>query len=276
MLHSMKNELSIQKWMRNKGALVDIRPESSFIQGHLPDATSLPFAELPDRLHELPTKAFALWVLADEINRQKAVVFLESKGYVVAGSSCFAALQGLHFETGTKSKRLWKANAFLEEVVLKYASSLAESFLDIGCGSGRDMVFLALAGKKVSGIDHKKQALVKAQSFSRRNGLSIQTVLQDIEQQPYNLPQSETIVVMRYLHRPLFDTIKKQISPGGHIIYQTFMQGCEIFGSPRRPCFLLKKDELATVFKGWDIIIDRIDHLADGRPVNSFFARKPL
>ena len=84
------------------------------------------------------------------------------------------------------------------------------------------------------------------------------------------------ITVVRYLNRDLFDQIDAAISPGGYIVYQTFVTGAEAYGSPKNPNFILQFDELSKVFSGYQIIVDRIDELKDGRPVASFVAQKPM
>ncbi|MDX1353617.1 MAG: methyltransferase type 11, partial [Thiomicrorhabdus sp.] len=64
--------------------------------------------------------------------------------------------------------------------------------------------------------------------------------------------------------------------PGGFVLVQTFTEGAEEFASPKNPNFILKTAELTQVFAGYNIIIDRIEKLADGRPVASFLAQKPI
>ncbi len=52
-------QLSIADLYRRLGTqdvvLLDVRPHLEYVAGHLPDARSIPLAELPDRLDELPT-----------------------------------------------------------------------------------------------------------------------------------------------------------------------------------------------------------------------------
>ncbi|TEW55959.1 tellurite resistance protein [Psychromonas sp. RZ22] len=62
------------------------------------------------------------------------------------------------------------------------------------------------------------------------------------------------IIVFRYLHRPLFQYLKKAIKPGGVIIYETFTEQNKAFGRPHREAFLLKKNELKNIFSDWEII----------------------
>ena len=55
------------------------------------------------------------------------------------------------------------------------------------------------------------------------------------------------------------------------------MQGCEntAIGRPRNPKFLLAPNELAEQFKGFELLLDELELLEDGRPVSAFIARKP-
>jgi len=78
----------------------------------------------------------------------------------------------------------------------------------------------------------------------------------DFEQETNELEhkQFSGVLVFRYLHRPLFASIKQAILPGGIIIYETFTQGNEKYGRPKNPDFLLAKGELVEQFKDWQIL----------------------
>ena len=85
----------------------------------------------------------------------------------------------------------------------------------------------------------------------------------------------DLVFVIRYLHRPLFPYLKRIVKSGGVFMHQTFMQGSEVFGSPKNPNFLLKPNELALLFQDWAVLYDEIEYLEDGRPVSAFVARRP-
>lgn len=78
----------------------------------------------------------------------------------------------------------------------------------------------------------------------------------DFEQETNELEnkQFSGVIVFRYLHRPLFESIKQAILPGGIIVYETFTKGNEKYGRPKNPDFLLAKGELVKQFKGWKIL----------------------
>lgn len=54
----------------------------------------------------------------------------------------------------------------------------------------------------------------------------------------------DVIIVINYLHRPLFNNFFNALAPGGLIIYETFAEGNEYLGHPKNPEYLLKNNEL--------------------------------
>ena len=118
--------------------------------------------------------------------------------------------------------------------------------LDLACGGGRHARHLAGLGHEVTAIDREPQSLE-----------SIRFVRADLEDgSPWPLPgeQFQGIVVANYLHRPLFPDIASALSPGGVLIYETFMRGNERFGKPSNPAYLLEPGELWRAFAGLHII----------------------
>ena len=111
--------------------------------------------------------------------------------------------------------------------------------LDVAAGKGRHSQFFAERGHRVTAVDCDTSALAP---HSR-----IESVQADLEDgSPWPLPDRSfgAVVVTNYLHRPLFPRLLGSIAPGGVLIYETFMEGNERFGHPRRPEFLLKDGEL--------------------------------
>lgn len=117
--------------------------------------------------------------------------------------------------------------------------------LDVACGSGRHARLFLNQGIKVVAIDRELQDIPGARF-----------VQADLEGgTPWPLPgeQFEGVVVTNYLHRPLFETLKECLKPGGVLIYETFMLGNERFGRPSNPSFLLRPGELLAAFKGLSV-----------------------
>ncbi len=121
--------------------------------------------------------------------------------------------------------------------------------LDVACGSGRNLRWLAEAGWHVTGVDRDSAATAPLQSLAK-------IIDADIENGPWPLSRQgfDLVVVCNYLWRPLFDDIKSAVKPGGWLIWETFADGQQTIGRPARPDFLLQRGELLRVCEGWRIV----------------------
>lgn len=274
--------------------ILDLRAAANYQAGHLKSSTWLCWQDLPECLNELPATPAKLFLVGDKEEIEAASIFLDSKGYEVNGSLVIeddAAMQKWSESlpgmvvAGKDSKRLWSPSPLLSNWVSELiqegfdpkSSKPRPKALDLGCGGGRDAVFLAQQGWQVTGIDQEARVLKRAKQLAAKSGASAKFKCCDLKKAgcfPDN--EFDLVVVVRYLNRELFDQIDAAIVPGGYIVYQTFVTGAEAFGSPKNPNFILQIDELSKVFSGYQIIVDRIDELEDGRPVASFVAQKPI
>lgn len=124
------------------------------------------------------------------------------------------------------------------------------NIIDIACGSGRNGFELARQGHHVTYLDKDPDALdtiINTQSDAT-------TIQADLEcDSGYQLPsnQFDAVLVFRYLHRPLFNSIVDAIKPGGLIIYETFNWQQANIGRPRNPNFLLTDNELCHRFSAF-------------------------
>ena len=168
-------------------------------------------------------------------------------------------------------KNATKSINLLEQTALLLAPS--GTILDLACGKGRNGLALQAQGFQVHYIDRDQQALDHIAQLAPNSEIICADLESDL---PYQLTKLafDAILVFRYLHRPLMPQIIAALKPGGYIVYQTFMRGCEAFGSPKNPRFLLEQGELAGIFNQFDILKDEIEYLEDGRPTNAFIAQK--
>lgn len=111
--------------------------------------------------------------------------------------------------------------------------------LDVACGAGRHMQWLAQQGHHVTGVDRSPEAVEAASAWGR-------AVLADIENGPWPFPDQtfDAVVVTHYLWRNLMPTLLRSLAPGGVLLYETFAAGNETVGKPSRPDFLLQPGEL--------------------------------
>lgn len=118
----------------------------------------------------------------------------------------------------------------------------AGQVLDLACGGGRHMQWLAAQGLRVLGVDRDPQALALASAFGP-------TLQADLENAPWPLAGRtfDAVVVTNYLWRALWPLILDSLGPDGVLIYETFAQGHETVGRPSRPDFLLAPGELLQV-----------------------------
>lgn len=123
------------------------------------------------------------------------------------------------------------------------------SVLDLACGSGRHLRWLAGQGFAVTGVDHDAQALAGLSPFGR-------TVAADLENGPWPLAGEsfDAIVVANYLWRPLWPMLLASLADGGVLIYETFAVGNEAYGKPSNPDFLLRPGELLEACRGLQVV----------------------
>jgi SAM-dependent methyltransferase len=121
--------------------------------------------------------------------------------------------------------------------------------LDVACGSGRHVRWLAERGWQLTGVDRDAEALGPLRDIAR-------VVVADIEGSPWPLEgeRFDGIVVTNYLWRALLPTIVDSLAAGGVLIYETFASGNETVGKPSRPDFLLRPGELLRACEGLRIV----------------------
>ena len=132
------------------------------------------------------------------------------------------------------------------------------SVLDVACGSGRHVLWLASQGFQVTGVDRDAAALEPL-------GPCAETVLADIEDGPWPFADRtfDAVVVTHYLWRPLLPLMVRALAPGGVWIYETFAQGHERLGRPSRPAFLLQPGELLQASAGLRVVAFEDGTLSD-------------
>jgi SAM-dependent methyltransferase len=121
--------------------------------------------------------------------------------------------------------------------------------LDLACGSGRHVRWLAARGHAVTAVDRDTDALAGLASVA-------ECIAADFEAAAWPLPgrQFDAVVVTNYLWRPLWPDLLGAVAPGGVLLYETFARGNETVGRPARPEFLLEPGELLAACAGLRIV----------------------
>jgi SAM-dependent methyltransferase len=135
--------------------------------------------------------------------------------------------------------------------------------LDVACGRGRHLRWLAGRGHRVTGIDRDAAALAASADLVASAGATL--IEADIENQPWPCAGQtfDAVVVANYLWRPLWPALLASLAPGGVLVYETFAAGNETVGKPSRPDFLLQPGELLARCDGLRVVAFEDGFLAD-------------
>lgn len=137
--------------------------------------------------------------------------------------------------------------------------------LDVACGSGRHLKWLAARGHRVSGVDRDTAALeslARELASGSRSGSAVgssseaELIVADVESGPWPFTGRvfDAVVVTNYLWRPRAADIVATVAPGGVLIWETFAAGNETVGRPARADFLLQPGELLQVASGLRVV----------------------
>lgn len=141
----------------------------------------------------------------------------------------------------------------------------AGSVLDVACGSGRHLKWLAARGHRVSGVDRDEAALAPlarelaselASEPAAGSSSEAELIVADVENGPWPFHRRvfDAVVVTNYLWRPRAADIVAAVAPGGVLIWETFAAGNETVGRPARADFLLQPGELLQVAGGLRVV----------------------
>ncbi|EHR71657.1 methyltransferase family protein [Burkholderiales bacterium JOSHI_001] len=121
--------------------------------------------------------------------------------------------------------------------------------LDVACGSGRHVRWLAERGFSVTALDRDAAALAPLAGLA-------EVVVADIEAAAWPLPgrHFDAVLVTNYLHRPLLPTLLASLAEHGVLLYETFAHGNQSVGRPSRPDFLLQPGELLAATAGLRVV----------------------
>jgi len=121
--------------------------------------------------------------------------------------------------------------------------------LDVACGSGRHVRWLAAQGLRVTGVDRDAAALAPLAGLA-------EVLVADIQGGPWPLDgrRFDAVVITNYLWRPLWPTLRASLTEGGVLIHETFADGQQHIGKPSRPDFLLQPGELLQACAGLRVV----------------------
>ena len=307
---------------------IDLRPAAAYRRGHRAGSANVPLEDLETRLFELPPPGeWALTLVGAREDLASARAFLGPKGWQadeadIALPSVARSLTAVgNAERGARSP--FRPNAFLaaalEALTLSGTGALNGAnesglSLDLGCGSGRDAVYLARAlaphtpAWRVRGVDNHGGALVRARSLAEREldearpdvappdeaspaapDLRCDFVHADLrkagglEAAVSAAPPVRLVHGCRWLDLSVLSRLPSLLAPGGVLLWSTFLDPVD--GEPLRPPYRrsrrLARGQMAELLggqHGMRVLLDQEGELltrGEWIPAQHFVAVRP-
>jgi len=146
--------------------------------------------------------------------------------------------------------------------------------LDLAMGEGRNGVYLATQGFQVTGVDISEVGLKKAQALAAEKGVTLTTVVADLEQ--YDIPPNtfDVIICTYFLQRDLFPKIAAALKPNGVAVIETYTVDNLQYRPRFNRAYLLEPNELLTMLPGLRVL--RYQEVDTGHAAYaSILAQKP-
>lgn len=164
------------------------------------------------------------------------------------------------------------------------------SVLDLGCGEGRNALFLAASGFNVTAVDISETGIHKLNALALERNLEIHAKVADMRD--YRFPHSfDLIIAHGCLHlvergswQQLIGRLKLHTNPGGVNIVVVFTDTIPPPDDLKEFCLgLFHEGELFSLYADWETMLKRSytfedEHpgsLRHTHPVNKLVARKP-
>ena len=152
--------------------------------------------------------------------------------------------------------------AYVYQTYLRHFKGL--TVLDVGCGSGRNLLYLAAKGHCVTGMDINQSALDTVQDIAQKEGLStVKTLLHnlnhslDVNAEHYDLVLST--VTLQFLKPQCVPKLLAELQAitkksGYHFL--VFPVQSELYSLPESFSYLPQKDEIYQIYQdsGWSIL----------------------
>jgi tellurite methyltransferase len=146
--------------------------------------------------------------------------------------------------------------------------------LDAASGGGRNSVYLAERGFRVTAVDFSREALEQGRERARARKVTINWVQADLKEFPTPSPAFDLAIVFYYRDPGFYPRLREAVRPGGILIYQTFtLEQLRFEAGPKNPAHLLEPGELRKAIAGWELIFYRETSIERG--LASLVARRP-
>jgi len=162
--------------------------------------------------------------------------------------------------------------------------------LDLGCGEGRNALFMAECGFDVTAADISETGINKLQALALQRGLTLHAEVADMRS--YSFPHAFDLImshgclhlVERASWQSLVQEFKKRTNPGGYNVIVVFTDRIPPPEDLKHFCLgLFHEEELFALYEDWQIVLQQSYSKEDAHPgspphvhpINKLVARKP-
>ena len=131
--------------------------------------------------------------------------------------------------------------------------------LDLGCGQGRNALYLSLRGFDVTASDYNPGGMGTVASIAQAEGLEVRTQIYDMNQaaidESYDFMVATVVFMFLQAQRvsDIIANMQAQTNPGGYNLIVSAMHTAD------HPChmpfsFTFKENELRDYYQGWELM----------------------
>jgi SAM-dependent methyltransferase len=136
--------------------------------------------------------------------------------------------------------------------------------LDLACGEGRNAVWLAERGWRVTAVDYADVAIARARQLAARRGVEVELVVGDVLTAPL-ATRAHDLVVVAYLQLPpherrtVLERAADALAPGGTLLLvgHDLRNHAEGHGGPKDPSLLWTADDVVAILAAHGLEIER-------------------
>ena len=152
-------------------------------------------------------------------------------------------------------------------VVRTARAAPAGDALDLACGAGRNALWLAEHGWRVTAVDGSAAAIDILRTRARQRGLDVISRVADLKAGEYRIAPAawDLIVIAYYLQPDLIESAKAGLKPGGRMVVIVHITA----PGEERTRHSLGPGELIRHFEGWEIL-----HDFEGEPEDAAHRRR--
>lgn len=160
-------------------------------------------------------------------------------------------------------EKIWSGNPNAQ--LLAEVSALTPgTALDVGCGEGGDVIWLAARGWRVTGADFSAEGLARAARHADEAGVAVQTSWWQVDARAFAADgRSYDLVTTHFLHPPdgaMVDVTRRlceAVGPGGHLLVVGHAPS-EVFTHltvSQRGAMFLARDLLRGLRDGFEVLV---------------------